>query len=251
MHLLVQIQSWSLFAQIRFSIFGLDRSIAQGATMAGVLWVAARSRDLLAGGAASFALWRFNRPERPKAQLFHPEFFNLNGGAGEDSEGGGGGDVRVAKPQTAVVIGAGTVGVSLAYQLARRGYNVAVIDAASEVSAECSAAAAGGMARSNAIVSRGTWADVSSAIANSLSISMCMQNCWHACTRPFNFTCKSLTFHVQVSVRPCWRELRVANRTSNHCHTTQASGAGVIVCSGTSVNDRMQQPAAHALPITS
>jgi xanthine/CO dehydrogenase XdhC/CoxF family maturation factor len=141
--------------------------------MAGVLWVAARSRDLLAGGAASFALWRFNRPERPKAQLFHPEFFNLNDGVGEDSEGGGGGDVRVAKPQTAVVIGAGTVGVSLAYQLARRGYNVAVIDAASEVSAECSAAAAGGMARSNAIVSRGTWADVSSAIAN--SFSMCMR----------------------------------------------------------------------------
>jgi xanthine/CO dehydrogenase XdhC/CoxF family maturation factor len=142
--------------KLAFSILG---------TMAGVLWVAARSRDLLAGGAASFALWRFNRPERPKAQLFHPEFFNLNGGAGEDSEGGGGGDVRVAKPQTAVVIGAGTVGVSLAYQLARRGYNVAVIDAASEVSAECSAAAAGGMARSNAIVSRGTWADVSSAIS--------------------------------------------------------------------------------------
>ena len=127
---------------------------------AGVLWVAARSRDVLAGGAASYAFWHFNRAERPKPPRFQPELFGQSGGDFNSK-----GDGARGKQQRAVVIGAGTVGVSLAYQLARRGYNVAVIDAASDVSAECSAAPAGGMARSNAIVSRGTWAEVSTQLA--------------------------------------------------------------------------------------
>ncbi|KAA8492185.1 D-amino acid dehydrogenase [Porphyridium purpureum] len=50
---------------------------------------------------------------------------------------------------SAVVIGAGVAGITSAYELARQGYSVLVLDAAAKVSSECSAAPAGGMQKMN------------------------------------------------------------------------------------------------------
>ena len=57
----------------------------------------------------------------------------------------------------AVVIGGGVAGVSSAYQLARRGYQVTVLDKASSPGSECSAVSAGGMQRSNPVLNRESW----------------------------------------------------------------------------------------------
>ncbi|CAM9429539.1 unnamed protein product, partial [Phaeothamnion confervicola] len=60
----------------------------------------------------------------------------------------------------AIVIGAGVVGTCTAYELAKKGYKVVVIDAAAGPGQECSACAAGGMQRSNPLVNRSSWVDV-------------------------------------------------------------------------------------------
>ncbi|KAL3910783.1 MAG: hypothetical protein SGILL_007558, partial [Bacillariaceae sp.] len=62
-----------------------------------------------------------------------------------------------ATKKQAIVIGAGVVGVCTAYQLAKRGYEVAVIEPMTEPGEECSACAAGGMQRSNPVVDRDSW----------------------------------------------------------------------------------------------
>ena len=59
-----------------------------------------------------------------------------------------------------IVIGAGVVGVATAYSLAQRGYNVAVLEPNTKSGQECSACAAGGMQRSNPVVDKQMWIDV-------------------------------------------------------------------------------------------
>ena len=55
----------------------------------------------------------------------------------------------------AVVIG--VAGVSTAYHLARRGYQVTILDKAAAPGSECSAVSAGGMQRSNPVLNRDSW----------------------------------------------------------------------------------------------
>ncbi len=64
----------------------------------------------------------------------------------------------------AVVIGSGCAGVSSAFGLAQRGYDVVVLDAGGTAAAECSAVAAGGMQRSNPLIDRDHWKAVSKSI---------------------------------------------------------------------------------------
>ena len=59
--------------------------------------------------------------------------------------------------KTAVVIGGGVAGVSSAYQLARRGYRVTLLDKATGPGRECSAVSAGGMQRSNPVINKESW----------------------------------------------------------------------------------------------
>ena len=56
-----------------------------------------------------------------------------------------------------LVIGAGVVGVSTAYKLAKNGHQVAVLEPASAPGEECSNCAAGGMSRQNVVVDKATW----------------------------------------------------------------------------------------------
>ena len=60
----------------------------------------------------------------------------------------------------AVVIGGGVVGVCTAYELAKRGYSVKLIDSGDEISSECSAATAGGMQCSNVAFDRSHWKSI-------------------------------------------------------------------------------------------
>ncbi|KAL3908951.1 MAG: hypothetical protein SGILL_008284, partial [Bacillariaceae sp.] len=63
-------------------------------------------------------------------------------------------------PQRVVIIGAGVVGVSTAYKLAKRGHQVVVLEPMPEAAEECSACAAGGMSRQNVVVDKNTWVAV-------------------------------------------------------------------------------------------
>jgi len=80
----------------------------------------------------------------------------------------------------AIVIGAGVVGVATAYQLARRGYQVAVLEPMPEPGEECSACAAGGMQRSNPVVDRDSW----------IAVAKCFIPKWIYQHPPFDF------FHI-------------------------------------------------------
>ena len=53
-----------------------------------------------------------------------------------------------------------SMGVSTAYQLARRGWTVTVLEASPSPGSECSAVAAGGMQRSNPVLNKNSWAEV-------------------------------------------------------------------------------------------
>jgi D-amino-acid dehydrogenase len=83
-------------------------------------------------------------------------------------------------PKQAIVVGAGVVGVCTAYQLARRGYDVAVIEPMSAPGEECSACAAGGMQRSNPVVDKDSW----------ISVAKCLVPHWMRPSRHFDF------FHI-------------------------------------------------------
>ena len=67
---------------------------------------------------------------------------------------------NISGPRQAVVIGAGVAGVSTAYQLARRGWTVTVLEASPSPGSQCSAVAAGGMQRSNPVLNKDSWAEV-------------------------------------------------------------------------------------------
>eukprot|EP00051_Salpingoeca_urceolata_P017981 m.249885 g.249885 ORF g.249885 m.249885 type:complete len:530 (+) comp19092_c0_seq1:2084-3673(+) len=57
----------------------------------------------------------------------------------------------------AIVIGGGVVGVSTAYELSQRGFQVALLENQGHVAPECSQAPAGGMQRMNHVVDKHTW----------------------------------------------------------------------------------------------
>ncbi|KAG7340686.1 D-amino acid dehydrogenase small subunit [Nitzschia inconspicua] len=88
---------------------------------------------------------------------------------------------RTFKP--VIVIGAGVVGVATAYQLAKRGYSVAVLEPMDAPGEECSACAAGGMQRSNPVVDRDSW----------VAVAKCLTPHWARPTRNFDF------FHISWS----------------------------------------------------
>ena len=67
--------------------------------------------------------------------------------------------------QRVIIIGAGVVGVSTAYKLAKQGHSVAILEPRPEPGDECSACAAGGMQRSNPVVDRDSWIAVLKCIA--------------------------------------------------------------------------------------
>ena len=69
-------------------------------------------------------------------------------------------DVEGEERKKAVVIGGGVAGVSSAYQLARRGYQVTVLDMCGAPGSQCSAVAAGGMQRSNPVLNKESWLSV-------------------------------------------------------------------------------------------
>ena len=71
---------------------------------------------------------------------------------GNDS--GKGTDTNEQTKQRVVIIGAGVVGISTAYMLAKKGHSVAIIEPMPEPGEECSACAAGGMQRSNPVVNK-------------------------------------------------------------------------------------------------
>uniref|UniRef100_A0A7S3LUH2 FAD dependent oxidoreductase domain-containing protein n=1 Tax=Aplanochytrium stocchinoi TaxID=215587 RepID=A0A7S3LUH2_9STRA len=64
------------------------------------------------------------------------------------------------KDKKIIVVGGGCLGVSTAYKLAKKGYSVSVIESRSAAADECSSCAAGGMQRSNPMVSREKWVSV-------------------------------------------------------------------------------------------
>ena len=57
----------------------------------------------------------------------------------------------------ALVIGAGFVGVSTAYHLSKKGYQVLILHAGHGPATGASTVAAGGMARSNSFVTKASW----------------------------------------------------------------------------------------------
>jgi D-amino-acid dehydrogenase len=67
--------------------------------------------------------------------------------------------------QRVVIVGAGVVGVSTAYKLARRGHQVVVLEPRGDPGEECSACAAGGMSRQNVVVDKSTWNAVLKSVA--------------------------------------------------------------------------------------
>jgi hypothetical protein len=69
-------------------------------------------------------------------------------------------DEKKKNHKIAIVVGAGVVGVATAYQLAKRGYSVAVLEPMDAPGEECTACAAGGMQRSNPVVDRDSWVAV-------------------------------------------------------------------------------------------
>ena len=70
-------------------------------------------------------------------------------------------------PPRVVVVGVGVAGVSSAYQLAKRGYDVVMVDSRAKERLECSAVAAGGMQRSNPVVNRTTWRKITANLFSS------------------------------------------------------------------------------------
>ena len=68
----------------------------------------------------------------------------------------------------AIVIGAGVAGVSSAFALSKRGYEVVVIDSRSPTALECSAVAAGGMQLSNPVVNRTSWLNITTNVFSPL-----------------------------------------------------------------------------------
>jgi D-amino-acid dehydrogenase len=93
------------------------------------------------------------------------------------------GDEKKKKFKPAIVIGAGVVGVATAYQLAKRGYSVAVLEPMDAPGEECSACAAGGMQRSNPVVDRDSW----------VAVAKCLVPHWMRPTRNYDF------FHISWS----------------------------------------------------
>ena len=63
-------------------------------------------------------------------------------------------------PKKAVVVGAGVAGVSTAYQLAKRGWTVTLLEASHYPGSQCSAVAAGGMQKSNPVLTKESWGEV-------------------------------------------------------------------------------------------
>ena len=63
-------------------------------------------------------------------------------------------------PKKAVVVGAGVAGVSTAYQLAKRGWTVTLLEASAYPGSQCSAVAAGGMQKSNPVLTKESWGEV-------------------------------------------------------------------------------------------
>ena len=63
-------------------------------------------------------------------------------------------------PKRAVVVGAGVAGVSTAYQLAKRGWTVTLLEASPYPGSQCSAVAAGGMQKSNPVLTKESWGEV-------------------------------------------------------------------------------------------
>ena len=64
------------------------------------------------------------------------------------------------KSKNAIVVGAGVAGVSTAYILGKRGYNVLVLDASHSVGSECSACPAGSISKAVSMFDRNSWISV-------------------------------------------------------------------------------------------
>ena len=67
---------------------------------------------------------------------------------------------ELKEPKQAVVVGAGVAGVSTAYQLAKRGWTVTLLEASPQPGSQCSAVAAGGMQKSNPVLTKESWGEV-------------------------------------------------------------------------------------------
>merc|ERR1712055_815044 len=67
---------------------------------------------------------------------------------------------EIKGPKKAVVVGAGVAGVSTAYQLAKRGWTVTLLEASPYPGSQCSAVAAGGMQKSNPVLTKESWGEV-------------------------------------------------------------------------------------------
>ena len=67
---------------------------------------------------------------------------------------------EIKGPKKAVVVGAGVAGVSTAYQLAKKGWNVTLLEASHSPGSQCSAVAAGGMQKSNPVLTKESWGEV-------------------------------------------------------------------------------------------
>ena len=67
---------------------------------------------------------------------------------------------EIKGPKKAVVVGAGVAGVSTAYQLAKRGWTVTLLKACPNPGSQCSAVAAGGMQKSNPVLTKESWGEV-------------------------------------------------------------------------------------------
>ena len=62
--------------------------------------------------------------------------------------------------KSAIIIGAGVAGVTTAYMLRKRGYNVLVLDSSNSSASECSACPAGSISKTTAMFNRDSWMDV-------------------------------------------------------------------------------------------
>eukprot|EP00039_Didymoeca_costata_P008327 m.110459 g.110459 ORF g.110459 m.110459 type:complete len:293 (-) comp14039_c2_seq3:1008-1886(-) len=79
----------------------------------------------------------------------------------------------------AIIIGAGVVGVSIAYALNKRGVDVVVLDASSGPGKECSAVSAGGMMRVNHAFNIDSWKDAMTSLIPVLSAIRTWQDPGH------------------------------------------------------------------------
>ena len=112
------------------------------------------------GATSSYCYWNVLAREKELPSHLLPVFETMTSKRDGDSHAD-----QSREKRRVIIIGAGVVGISAAYKLAKQGHAVAILEPRPEPGEECSACAAGGMQISNPVVDRASWIAVLKCIA--------------------------------------------------------------------------------------